>query len=149
MVFRHDLSQTFRDLSFSFRQQQSQQSCFRELSRGIPWKQMYNNTSSCFSKRKPCTFHSNHMIFRHELSSTFGDLHSIFREFSRRILWKQMSKTHPISHTSSYSTYPRSFGMTSSLNPVQWVANTQRDLFHAFQFCTLFSFIAKIIRIGY
>ena len=33
----------------------------------------------------------NHMIFRHELSSTFGDLYSIFREFSRRILWKQMS----------------------------------------------------------
>ena len=37
---------------------------------------MYNNTSPCFSKRKPCTFHSNHMIFRHELSSTFGDLYS-------------------------------------------------------------------------
>ena len=30
MVFRYDLSRTFRDLSFSFREQQSQQSCFRE-----------------------------------------------------------------------------------------------------------------------
>ena len=29
--------------------------------------------------------------FRHELSSTFGDLYSSFREFSWRILWKQMS----------------------------------------------------------
>ena len=56
MVFRYDLSRTFRDLSFSFREQQSQQSCFRELSRGIPWKQMYN----CQGHRK----HPERYLFR-------------------------------------------------------------------------------------
>ena len=43
MIFRYDLSRTFRDLSFSFREHQSQKSRFRELSRRILWKQIYQD----------------------------------------------------------------------------------------------------------
>ena len=70
-------------------------------------------------------------------------------------LESQISKTHLISHISSYSAYP----YISDISPILWhdfltksspvSCQHQRDVFLAFQFCTPFSFIAKIRRIGY